>query len=118
MHGAHPPASSDANRFKSSGGSSTMFRTKTVSAGAAIVAFGLTTFAIACGDKNVTSFTNVVIVPSNIFTQLNLVSDIASYGALTVDPSLVNPWGITFDPSGALWVANAGTGTSTTYDGT
>jgi uncharacterized protein (TIGR03118 family) len=33
------------------------------------------------------------------------------------DPNLINAWGIAFNPNGFVWVANAGTGTSTLYDG-
>lgn len=67
----------------------------------------------ACGDK---VNPNVVVpVTTSAFVQTNLVADIASLGALTVDPSLVNPWGIAFGPTGILWVANNGTGTSTLY---
>lgn len=37
--------------------------------------------------------------------------------AAFVDPNLVNPWGISFSPTGPFWVANQLTGTSTLYDG-
>ena len=30
-----------------------------------------------------------------------------------IDPNLVNAWGIAFNPQGFVWVANAGTSTST-----
>jgi uncharacterized protein (TIGR03118 family) len=33
----------------------------------------------------------------------------------TVDPNLVNPWGLAFSPTGPLWVADNGTGLSTVY---
>ena len=45
-----------------------------------------------------------------------LVSDTTST-ALHTDADLVNAWGLAFNPSGFAWVANAGTGTSTLYDG-
>lgn len=51
------------------------------------------------------------------YTVHNLVSD----GAITADhtdPNLKNPWGIVFNPTGPVWVANNGTSTSTLYDGT
>jgi uncharacterized protein (TIGR03118 family) len=32
------------------------------------------------------------------------------------DPNLVNPWGLAFNTSGPIWVANAGTGVSTVYN--
>lgn len=35
---------------------------------------------------------------------------------LTVDPALVNPWGLAINPAGPIWVANNGTGTSTAYN--
>jgi uncharacterized protein (TIGR03118 family) len=34
----------------------------------------------------------------------------------TIDPNLVNPWGLAFNPAGPIWVANAGTGTATVYN--
>ena len=46
-----------------------------------------------------------------------LVSDTAATNALHHDTHLVNAWGLAFNPQGYSWVANAGTGTSTLYDG-
>ncbi|MEO5882050.1 MAG: TIGR03118 family protein [Caldimonas sp.] len=51
-----------------------------------------------------------------------LVADTAGaanpYGnSAHVDSNLVNAWGIAFNPQGFVWVANAGTSTSTLYDG-
>ena len=51
-----------------------------------------------------------------------LVSDTAGaanpYGnSAHVDSNLINAWGIAFNPQGFVWVANAGTSTSTLYDG-
>ncbi len=76
-------------------------------------AVALATLA-ACGEDGTQ---NLVVTPitDTRFVQTNLVSDIASYGPLTVDPNLVNPWGLAFGPDGALWVANNGTGTTTFY---
>src|SRR5437660_2396757 len=51
------------------------------------------------------------------FTQTNLVSDIAGMAART-DPNLVNPWGMALGTNSGLWIANNGTSTATTYDGT
>ena len=45
-----------------------------------------------------------------------LVSDQAG-AAAHQDPALVNAWGLAFNPQGFSWVANAGTSTSTLYDG-
>lgn len=46
-----------------------------------------------------------------------LVSDAATIPAIYLDASLVNPWGIAFEPTGPAWVANNGSQTSTLYDG-
>ena len=52
-----------------------------------------------------------------------LVTDVAGMqnpygnGNTHVDPNLVNAWGLAFNPQGFVWVANAGTSTSTLYDG-
>jgi uncharacterized protein (TIGR03118 family) len=45
-----------------------------------------------------------------------LVSD-GTIPADVTDPSLVNPWGVVFNPNGFVWVADNGTGVSTLYDG-
>jgi uncharacterized protein (TIGR03118 family) len=46
-----------------------------------------------------------------------LVSDSSATSALHHDAHLINAWGLAFNPQGFAWVANAGTGTSTLYDG-
>jgi len=92
------------------------FRTTARSAGTAIAAFGFATLAVACDRSLTTALQPFSNASTNIFNQTNLVSDVASYGATKTDPLLVNPWGIAFDPTGALWVANNGSGTATTYD--
>ena len=50
------------------------------------------------------------------YIQHNLVSDVPGLAAFT-DSNLVNAWGIASSPSGPIWVANNGTGTSTVYEG-
>ncbi|HEX3696161.1 MAG TPA: TIGR03118 family protein [Polyangia bacterium] len=37
---------------------------------------------------------------------------------ITIDPNLVNPWGLAFNPSGPLWVADNHSGLSTVYSAT
>src|SRR6185369_10816276 len=68
----------------------------------------------ACGASG---DTNLFVTPitNPTFIQTNLVSDISSLDPVTIDPRLVNAWGLAFSPDGALWVANNGTGTSTLY---
>jgi uncharacterized protein (TIGR03118 family) len=57
------------------------------------------------------------VVPSTVFAQTNLVSDDTQFTQAQVqDPNLVNPWGLAASPTGAWWVANEGTATSTLYD--
>jgi uncharacterized protein (TIGR03118 family) len=43
----------------------------------------------------------------------NLVSDIA--GANQTDPNLVNPWGISANPTGPFWISDNGTGLASVY---
>ena len=59
-----------------------------------------------------------------IYTVTPLVTDdqdaLAANGfgpAATVDPNLINPWGISLGAETPFWVSNQGTNTSTVYDG-
>jgi len=45
----------------------------------------------------------------------NLVSD-GFTPAVTIDPNLVNPWGVAFGPTGPFWIANNGPSNSTLYN--
>ena len=56
------------------------------------------------------------LVPSTVYLQNNLVSDIPGVATFT-DPNLVNPWGIVASPNGPFWISDNGTGFSTLYDG-
>jgi hypothetical protein len=49
------------------------------------------------------------------FVVKHLVSD-GFVPAATIDPNLVNPWGIATSPTSPFWVANNGSGTSTLYN--
>ena len=51
------------------------------------------------------------------YEQKNLVSDIPKL-AVTLDPNLVNAWGIDFSGTSPVWIADNGTGLSTLYTGT
>ena len=51
------------------------------------------------------------------FSQTNLVSDVPGWAA-TLDPHLVNAWGIAFSPTSPIWIADNATGLSTLYTGT
>jgi uncharacterized protein (TIGR03118 family) len=52
----------------------------------------------------------------NGFEQTNLVADTAGFKAVIIDNNLVNPWGMTFLPSGPIWISDNGTGLSTIYN--
>ena len=56
--------------------------------------------------------------PSNAteYLQTNLVSD-GSVPAAFTDKNLVNPWGISYSPTGPFWLSDNGTGVSTLYNG-
>jgi uncharacterized protein (TIGR03118 family) len=49
------------------------------------------------------------------YSQVNLISDVEEYNAKTIDPNLVNAWGIAFGPTGGIWVSAAETNASTIY---
>jgi uncharacterized protein (TIGR03118 family) len=51
------------------------------------------------------------------YRQRNLVADTAGVPAENVDPNLVAPWGLAFNPSGFAWISDQRTGVSTLYDG-
>ena len=48
------------------------------------------------------------------YVQTDLVSDIPGLAAIT-DPSLVNPWGVSFLPGSPIWVSNQGTNMAPLY---
>ncbi len=48
------------------------------------------------------------------FSQTNLVSDIPGLAAIT-DPSLINPWGVSFGSTSPFWVSDQGANVSTLY---
>jgi uncharacterized protein (TIGR03118 family) len=50
------------------------------------------------------------------YSQTNLVADTPGV-AVTTDPNLINPWGMSFSPTSPFWVSDAGTGLSTLYTG-
>jgi uncharacterized protein (TIGR03118 family) len=48
-------------------------------------------------------------------TQTNLFADALDGGAPNVDPNLLNPWGLAFNPSGIAWVSDNHAGVLTLY---
>jgi len=63
----------------------------------------------------------VLIWPATSFAQkyqqTNLVSNASGNGATTVDPSLVDPWGIARGTTSPWWVSDRAAGVSTLYTG-
>jgi len=71
----------------------------------------------AAGLLMLTALPRIVAAPElNSYVQHNLVSDIRGR-ADHLDPNLVNPWGISFNPTGPFWISDNGTGVTTVYDG-
>ena len=50
------------------------------------------------------------------FAQTNLVSD-GFVPAPTIDPNLINPWGVADSATGPFWVSDNGMGVATIYTG-
>jgi uncharacterized protein (TIGR03118 family) len=83
-------------------------------------AVGPLTFTLTCTGANAGSAAQsatLTVTAPTAFTVTNLVSDTAGTAALTTDAHLVNPWGIAFGPTTAIWVANNRSATATQYDG-
>ena len=70
-------------------------------------------FLQSCTSGNSNSGSSV---NTQFYTQTNLVSD-GAVSAGNIDTKLVNPWGISFSPTGTFWVSDNGTGVTTVYNG-
>jgi uncharacterized protein (TIGR03118 family) len=92
-------------------------------AGSSVVtptAAGSVTFTLTCNGASAGSAvksTTLSVTAPTAFTVTDLVADTAGTAALTPDAHLVNPWGIAFGPTTAIWVANNRTASATQYDG-
>jgi uncharacterized protein (TIGR03118 family) len=49
------------------------------------------------------------------YLQTDLVSDLSALGAKITDSNLKNPWGLSFQPGGPVWVSDQGTQNATLY---
>lgn len=71
----------------------------------------------ACGgddDNQATGDAGTTATAANLtIEQTDIVSD--QRGALALDKTLKNAWGLAFNPQGAAWVSSNGTGTSKVY---
>jgi hypothetical protein len=68
------------------------------------------------------SLTSAGLLPGTAFAQkyqeTNLVSNTSQSGVTTVDPDLVDCWGISRSSTGPWWVSDRGKGVATLYNGT
>lgn len=75
----------------------------------------------ACGGGSSSGMYPAMTTGATGYVATHLVAGVNGsanpYSAGNVDPLLVNAWGLAFNPQGFAWVANAGTSTSTLYDG-
>jgi uncharacterized protein (TIGR03118 family) len=55
--------------------------------------------------------------PADVFTKVNLVSNLSTQHASLVDPNLKNAWGITAGPGTPIWVSDNNSGKATVYSG-
>ena len=82
---------------------------------------GTQTYTLNCSggtySGNGSASTTLTVTAPSAFSATSLISDTAGTGALSVDPNLVNAWGIAFGPTSPAWVANNHTESSTLYDG-
>src|SRR5258705_13166831 len=77
--------------------------------------FGGSALLLASSAQAVPSF----FLQSNLVTSNQAVLTGLGYSAAAhVDTSLLNPWGISYGPTGPFWVSDAGAGVSTLYNTT
>lgn len=76
---------------------------------------GMTTTTVT--GTTTTTVTGTTTAAVGAFAVTKLVADSAAAGAAHVDANLVDAWGVAFNPAAFVWVNNAGTETSTLYDG-
>ncbi len=57
------------------------------------------------------------VVRGDEYEQTNLVSSV-DHLAISTDPNLKNPWGVSFSPTSPFWISNQASGNSTLYTGT
>jgi uncharacterized protein (TIGR03118 family) len=88
------------------------FTSRALRRSAVLAPLALAVLLAACGGSS--SDTPAQPTPTAL-KDTKLVSDTA--GAANIDANLINAWGIAFNPTGYVWVANTGSATSTLYDG-
>jgi uncharacterized protein (TIGR03118 family) len=82
----------------------------------ALPALGVLALGLATASGALAQSSELTTVQGGHYRQTNLVSD-GFIAAAHVDPQLVNPWGLAFNPFGFAWVSDADGTVSTLYDG-
>ena len=84
-------------------------------------AVGTSTYTLTCSGSgyngNAARSAMLMVTAASAYSATNLVGDTGTAGALSVDPNLLNPWGIAFGPTSPAWVGNNHSNTSTLYNG-
>src|SRR5919107_5436561 len=76
-----------------------------------LLAITLLTFSLGCHKTDVDHH------DLRNFKQVNLVANSAEYSPVTVDPTLLNAFGIAWSPNGTAWVNSVGGHVSELYSG-
>jgi uncharacterized protein (TIGR03118 family) len=77
-----------------------------------VLLMALTTFTLGCYKSTV--YTNPAL---RNFEQVNLVANSSAYHPVTVDPTLLNAFGLAWSPGGVAWVNSVGGHVSELYSG-
>jgi uncharacterized protein (TIGR03118 family) len=83
-------------------------------------AVGVETFTLTCGGSNHTdavASATLTINGGTAFTRTSLAFDVDTGTGASVDPSLVNPWGLVVTSTSPVWIVNTSTQTATLHDG-
>jgi uncharacterized protein (TIGR03118 family) len=83
-------------------------------------AAGVETFTLTCGGNNhadADASATLTINGGSAFTRTSLAFDIDTGTGASVDPSLVNPWGLVMTSTSPVWIVNTSTQTATLHDG-
>jgi uncharacterized protein (TIGR03118 family) len=78
--------------------------------------FGIFVFLLFVAPAKSQSAVTIISSSKQSPVQTNLVSDIPGL-AVTTDPNLINPWGISNSPTSPYWISDQGVGKSTLYNG-
>jgi uncharacterized protein (TIGR03118 family) len=83
-------------------------------------AAGTEQFTLTCGGNNHsdgTASATLTVNAGTAFTRTSLTFDVDAGTGASVDPDLVNPWGLVMTSTSVVWIANTSTQTATLHDG-